>query len=122
MSHTVQIKTEIRDLVALQQACQRLSLNAAVLETVQLFSNEARGHAVRLLNWRYPVVCDLPSGEIHFDNFEGRWGDAKELNRLVQTYGVTKAVLEARKKGYTTTEQSLSDGSIKLTIQVGDQS
>ncbi|PQO41789.1 DUF1257 domain-containing protein [Blastopirellula marina] len=121
MSHTVQIKTEIRDLVALRQACQRLSLNAPVLETVRLFSTEVKGHAIGLPNWRYPVVCDLPSGEIHFDNYEGRWGDAKEMNRLVQMYGVTKAVLEARTKGYTTTEQSLPDGSIKLTIQVGGQ-
>ncbi|MBI1247732.1 DUF1257 domain-containing protein [bacterium] len=122
MSHTVQIKTEIRDLIALRQACQRLSLGDPVFETVQLFSTKAQGHAVRLPDWRYPVVCDLASGELHYDNYEGRWGNPKELDRLVQTYGVTKAALEARKQGYTTTEQPLPDGSVKLVIQVGGES
>ena len=32
---------------------------------------------------------------------------------------VEKAKLEARRKGHTVFEQPLSDGSIKLTIQVG---
>jgi hypothetical protein len=32
---------------------------------------------------------------------------------------VEKARIEARKKGHHVTEQSLADGSIKLTIQVG---
>lgn len=32
---------------------------------------------------------------------------------------VEKAKIEARKKGHSVTEQSLADGSIKLTVQVG---
>ena len=32
---------------------------------------------------------------------------------------VEKARIEARKKGHQITEQSLADGSIKLTIRVG---
>jgi hypothetical protein len=34
-------------------------------------------------------------------------------------YAVERAKIEARKKGHHVTEQSLSDGSIKLTIRVG---
>tara|TARA_R100000789_G_scaffold31194_2_gene34681 strand:- start:5918 stop:6103 length:186 start_codon:yes stop_codon:yes gene_type:complete len=41
------------------------------------------------------------------------------LDRYLQSYAVEKARLEARKKGHTITEQSLEDGSIKLTVNVG---
>ena len=36
--------------------------------------------------------------------------------RLLQLYGVHKAMAEARRKGFTTRRQMLGDGSIKLTI------
>ena len=86
--------------------------------TVKLFSGEATGLAVKLPDWEYPVVCDTGSGQVRYDNFNGRWGDQKELDRLMQAYAVEKAKLEARRHGHSTTEQTLADGSIKLTIQV----
>ncbi len=120
MSHIVTVATEIRDAAALQAACGRLGLDPPTLETVALFSGEATGHCVRLPGWRYPVVCNVASGQIKFDNFEGRWGEPHELDRLMQAYAVEKAGLEARRQGHTITEQSLADGSIKLTIHVGE--
>ena len=51
-----------------------------------------------------------------FDNFGGSWGDPKQLDRLMQIYAVEKAKLEARKKGYSVSEQPLEDGSIRLQI------
>jgi hypothetical protein len=47
------------------------------------------------------------------------WGDQTKLDALLQMYAVEKAKIEARKKGYTVTEQSLASGEIKLTLQVG---
>ncbi len=47
------------------------------------------------------------------------WGEQRELDRFLQGYAVEKARIEARRRGHTVTEQSLADGSIKLTIQVG---
>ena len=120
MSHVVTIKTQIHDLGALRAACQRLKLDAPVRKTTRLFSGEATGHCVALPGWRYLVVCDLASGELKFDNFENRWGDRAELNRLVQMYAVEKARLEARRRGHSVVEQQLADGTIKLTIQIGD--
>ena len=119
MSHVVQIQTEIRDPVAIQAACGRLSLPEPVFGETKLFSSSAVGWAVRLPDWRYPVICDVATAKIAFDNFEGRWGDPKQLDRFQQIYAVEKARIEARRKGHTVTEQSLADGSIKLTIQVG---
>jgi hypothetical protein len=119
VSHIVTIETQVRDAAAVQAACQRLALAAPRQETAQLFSGEATGLTVRLPNWHYPVVCDLASGRLNFDNFGGRWGKQAELDRFLQAYAVEKTRLEARRQGHTVTEQSLADGSIKLVVQVG---
>lgn len=119
MSHIVTIDTEIRDATALGAACRRLGLVQPVRETAQLFSGEATGYCVWLPGWRYPVVCDVESGSVAYDNFNGRWGEQCELDRLMQAYSVEKTRLEATKAGRTITEQPLADGSIKLTIHMG---
>ena len=119
MSHIVQIKTEVRDALAVQAACQRLGLDAPVLGTVTLFATEASGLLVRLTGWIYPVVFDTRSGQVRFDNYGGRWGEQVQLDRFLQAYAVEKATLEARRKGHTVTEQTLDNGSIKLTVTVG---
>lgn len=118
MSHIVQIQTEVRDAAAVRAACKRLGLAEPVEGKHRLFSGEVAGLAVQLAEWRYPVVADLPTGQLRYDNFGGRWGNASELDRLVQAYAVEKCRIEARKQGHTVIEQPLPDGSIKLTIQV----
>ena len=118
MSHIVTIKTEVRDANAVRAACHRLSLAEPIQGKTKLFSGEVEGLAVKLPEWVYPVVCDLPSGQLHYDNFNGRWGDQKHLDRFLQAYAVEKTKIEARKKGHTVMETPLSDGSIRLTIQV----
>src|SRR5262245_50700767 len=118
MSHIVTVRTQVRDQAAAAAACHRLGLPPPQHRQVKLFSGTAEGLAVELPGWNYPVVCDLTTGEVRFDNFEGRWGDQQGLDCFLQAYAAEKAKLEARKKGYSVTEQSLQDGSIKLTIQV----
>ena len=119
MSHIVQIKTEVRDGIAVQAACQRLGLEAPVPGTVTLFATEARGLLVRLPGWIYPVVFDTRSGQVRFDNYGGRWGEQAQLDRFLQAYAVEKTKIEARRKGHTVFEQTLDNGSIKLTVTVG---
>ena len=87
-------------------------------KSAKAHSGEATGLAVQLPDWTYPVVCETATGQLKYDNFDGRWGDRKELDRFMQAYAVEKAKIESRRKGYCTTEQTLSDGSIKLVIQV----
>ena len=91
MSHIVQIQTEVRDPVAIRAACGRLALTEPVFGEAKLFSSSAVGWAVRLPGWRYPVVCDVTTAKIAFDNYEGRWGDPKELGRFLQGYAVEKS-------------------------------
>lgn len=119
MSHVVQIETEVRDAVAVGAACQRLKLEAPTQGTAKLFNSSATGVIVKLPGWRYPAVFDTQSGQARYDNYGGRWGEQVQLDHFLQGYAVEKAKLEARKKGHTVTEQSLADGSIKLTVSVG---
>lgn len=119
MSHIVTIQTEIRDAAAVRAACSRLKLADPQTQTVKFFGGEVTGLAVELPAWRYPVVCGLDAGRLHFDNYSGRWGEQKHLDALLQMYAVEKTKIEARRQGHGVSEQLLSDGSIKLTVQVG---
>jgi hypothetical protein len=116
LSHIVTIQTKIHDPVAVAAACQRLGLPAVVRGTAKLFNGEATGLVVQLPDWQYPAVCDMLTGEVRYDNYNGQWGDQQHLDRFLQLYAVEKAKLEARKKGYTVTEQTFQDGSIKVQI------
>ena len=118
MSHVVTAKTEIRDAAAVRAACQRLQLPQPVEGTHRLFTSSATGLAVALPKWRYPAVCDLSTGQVDYDNFKGHWGDPSKLDQFLQAYAVERAKAEARRRGHQVTEANLSDGSIKLTIQV----
>ena len=119
MSHIVEIKTECRDPAAVAAACARLGLPAPDEGTATLFSGTATGLLVKLPGWLYPAVVELATGAVRYDNYEGRWGDPAELGRFLQAYAVARATAEARRRGHAVAEQTLSDGSIKLTIGVG---
>jgi hypothetical protein len=119
LSHIVTIATKIHDAAAVAAACHRLGLADAVQGTARLYGGEAAGLLVRLPGWRYPAVVDVLTGLVHYDNFQGRWGEFRELERFRQAYAVEKAKLEARKKGYAVSEQALQDGSIRLQLVEG---
>ena len=119
MSHIVSIKTKCHDRNAIDAACQRLNLPLVTEGTAKLFSDDATGLILQLPEWNYPAVIDTTTGNIRYDNYNGAWGDQQHLNRFLQMYAVEKAKLEARKKGFTATEQVLQDGSIKVQIVEG---
>jgi hypothetical protein len=119
MSHVVTVLTVVRDADALAAACRRLGLAEPAVGTAQLFAAAASGQIVNLPGWTYPVVIDTNSGEVFYDNYNGAWGEPRQLERLLQAYAVEKARAEARRAGHTVTEQPLVNGSIKLTVHVG---
>lgn len=116
MSHTVTIKTEVRDPSAIEAACRRLRLPRPVQGEHELFSGRHTGFGVTLPKWHYPAVCDTKTGQVHFDNYGGQWGEKRELDRFLQSYAVEKARIEARKLGHSVSEAKQADGSIVLTI------
>ena len=122
MSHIVKIKTEVRDPAAVSAACRRLGLPEPTHGTAKLFEGEATGLLVKLPGWLYPVVCDVQTGELRYDNYNGSWGGQEHLDRFMQSYAVEKAGIEARRRGHSVVEQPLADGSIRLSITVGGAS
>jgi hypothetical protein len=122
VSHIVEIRTEVRDPDAVAAACSRLGLPEAVQGTARLFEGEAAGLLVKLPGWLYPVVCDVATGAIRFDNYQQAWGKQVHLDRFLQAYAIERVSLEARKRGHHVVEQPLADGSIKLVIHVGGAS
>ena len=97
MSHVVTIETKIHDSVAVSAACQRLNLAVPVQGKAQLYSGEGTGLIVQLPDWRYPIVIDILTGLVRYDNFNGVWGAEVELARFRQAYAVERAKLEARR-------------------------
>lgn len=119
MSHTVTIKTDVKNKQAIAAACQRLNLPQPVDGTFRLFQNEdVKGTAVHLPNWQYPVVINTDTGAVAYDNFNGYWGNMAEYDKFMQAYAVARTMQEASLQGYMATEETLQDGSIKITVNV----
>jgi hypothetical protein len=112
----VTVQTKVHDAAAIAAACQRLNLPAPTQGTAQLFSGDVTGLLVKFPGWEYPAVIDTVAGTIAYDNFEGHWGDPAHLSKFLQLYTVEKAKIEARRRGHTTVETALADGSIRLQI------
>jgi len=121
MSHIVSIQTQVRDPVAIAAACRRLGWSQPVAGTARLFSGQAEGVIVEVPDWRYPIVCETASGTLRYDNYEGAWGDPARLDAFLQSYAVEKTKIEARKHGHSVTEQSMSNGAIKLTVSIAGE-
>ena len=115
------METQIRDVNALRQACSYLQLEPPIQGTYELYNSTEIGWGVHLHNWKYPVVFKVEASEAAFDNYEGRWGNPQRLEELIQRYAVEKTKIEARRQGHSVTEQSLADGSVKLTVSVGGE-
>ena len=115
MSHIATVQTEIKSLRALRAACKRLKLGDPKHGKHHLSAGQtATGYAVQLPGWSYPAVFDLKSRRVHFDNFNGHWGNPKELDRLKQAYAVCAAKQHAEQQGMHVTEHQNADGSIQL--------
>lgn len=120
LSHIVSIKTQLRDPTAIQAACRRLGLSEPIQGKAQMYAGQTvEGLLVQLPGWKYPVAIDTASGEVKHDNFQGYWGEQRQLDLFLQAYAVEKCRIEARRKGCTMTETHLQDGFIKLQIQEG---
>jgi len=119
MSHIVSIQTRLHDPATIAAACRRLNLPAPTEGTVTIFSGEATGIIVQLPEWHYPLVIDVLTGVVRYDNFQGHWGAQVQLDRFMQAYAVEMTKQQARRKGYSVNEQTLENGSIRVEIIEG---
>ena len=115
MSHVATIALEFRDPAALIEAAGvcRLDLHP---ETVTFYDGtRVAGTALRLPGWRYPIVIDA-EGHLHYDHYEGRWGDPVHLHRFRQAYAEAATARFARARGYVITRTVQTDGTVRLAL------
>ncbi len=118
MSHIVTIQTKLHDRAAINAACNRLKLPEPTIGTAKVYLTEVTGMVLQLPGWQYPAVINTDSGQVQYDNFNGEWGAQAHFDAFLQAYAVEKVKIEARRSGHVVSEQTQTDGSIKLTIQV----
>ena len=96
MSHIVTIAVEVRDLAAIQSACQRLKLAEPVFGKAQLFEKEIEGILVKLpdLTRRSPLFAIYQLGRSITTTIRDTGGDQKQLDKFVQTNSIEKQPLK----------------------------
>ncbi|QDT16553.1 DUF1257 domain-containing protein [Alienimonas californiensis] len=120
MSHIVTVAAKATDPAALAAACDRLKLPPPQTDTVTYFDRSVQtGLTIRPPGFVYPIVCDVETGDLYHDTYEGRWGDECFVGRLLQAYAVEKTKLQARARGHRCMETALADGSVRLTVTAG---
>ena len=122
MSHFATIQTQIRDIHALRAACSEMRLSMIQNAEARGYgANRHRGEYVITLKGPYDIAVNRqPDGTFGFTT---DWWDGhvekevgKDYGRLLQIYGVHKAMREAQQRSYSVQRSVLKDGSIKLAI------
>ena len=122
MSHFTTIKTEIKDLDALRVAAEELGLALEANATARGYAgNQLPGDFVLRLKGPYDVAIHRqPTGtyELTCDWWDGHVARevGEKFGKLLQLYGVHKAMREARRKGHLVQRRAQANGSIKLVI------
>ena len=122
MSHFTTIKTQIKDIHALRNACQELKLELLHDAEARGYNGASkRGEFIIRLKGPYDVALHRqPDGSYGLTT---DWWDGhvekevgKDYGKLLQLYGVHKATIEARKKGLSVLRRQQTNGSIKLIL------
>ncbi len=124
MSHFTTIQTQIKDIEALRSACQEMGLTLLQnTEARGYYENKIKGEYVVRLKGPYDIAlnkqpddsfgltADLWNGHVEKEVGQG-------YGKLLQLYGVHKAMREARKRGHMVNRSQQKDGSIRLVIGV----
>ena len=122
MSHFTEIKTQIKDIAALQLACRELGLTVKPNAQARgYYENKIKGDYVVKLKGPYDIAVNKqPDGT--FGLTADLWQGAVEkevgekYGKLIQLYGVHKATMEARRKGLSVLRRPQTNGAIKLVL------
>lgn len=100
-SHTVKIKVEYRDPRVLERACNNLGWKWHGQAKHHLYEADVQGHGFTPEGWSYPAVL-ASDGELHYDTFNGHWGDETKLEALRSEYAMVAAEQAAMDLGWQT--------------------
>lgn len=122
MSHFTSIQTQIKDLDALHDACKELGVELVHGCVARGYAANTRtGDAVIKLKGPYDIALNRQEDGNYALTTDWWNGHVEKdvganFTKLIQLYGVHKAMREAKKKGYLTNRKTLPNGAIKLTI------
>lgn len=146
MSHVVSIKTELKDLEAVQAACKELGLvfhaGQKSIRWYGSWMNDYDGedaayklgikpeeygkcdHAISLPGCGYDIGLLMNKATGGYRLYFDYYGEGHKIQaalgangqKLLQYYAANKATMEARRKGYIVTRQTAATGNIKLCI------
>jgi hypothetical protein len=109
VSHTVTVRVEIHDLNALKAAAERLGARVIGHGSHRLYQDSVTGYGIHLPGWTYPIV--VAGGQIAYDNFNGAWGCASDLDRLREEYAIEVAYRAAMAQGWYAER---ADGALRI--------
>lgn len=118
MSHVINLEVKVKKPALLAEVAREKGFEVREQETVQFYSGSRTGMSIRLPGWRYPVVVD-EEGTVHYDNWNGAWGDTQQLHHLMQDYAVEVVKQEAMAKGAQVWQSVEDDGTVVLRVGVG---
>ena len=99
MSHTVSIDVKVKNREAAIKAAEGMGATIKGEGTHRLFSTSHTGFAIQFPKWNYPIVIDA-EGTVHYDNYNGHWGDQADVDRLVSDYAQAVVELECDNLGW----------------------
>ena len=127
MSHFTTIKTQVRDLEALHDACAELGLELLPNAACRGYGGVTRqaAHVIRLKG-PFDIAVEPSEDNDGTHGLTTDWWDghvAREVGvgygRLLQAYGVHKTTREARARGLRVHRHQEQDGSVLLTLEGG---
>lgn len=127
MSHFTSIRTQVRDIGALSDACVELGLKLTPQFPCRGYAGVLRKADYTIeLKGPYDIAVD-PSQESDgtFALTTDWWGGHVErevgigYGRLLQAYGIHKTFREARARGLRATRRLEADGSVLVTLEGG---
>lgn len=120
MSHITTCKVEVRDEEALREAAKACGFTVLEPGEHDLYERSVSGIGVELPGWQYPVVADPESGELSYDNYNGRWGELSLLDQFLQEYTAAVISQQAAEQGYSCTrEYDRETNDLTITVDSG---
>lgn len=119
MSHITKYTIKVNNLETLKKTLGRLQQEGKITYTwlgpgtQETFSGPTKGTHFKLNNWAYPI-CVTDDGDLLFDNYGGKWGDAKDLDICIQRYNQELITDVAKRQGYMVNATTLNDGTVRL--------
>lgn len=99
ISHTVTIDVKFKNQEAAVKAATACGARILGEGTHRLYASSHAGFGVQFKGWNYPAVIDK-DGKIFYDNYNGSWGSAAELEKFQEMYSAKVIEAECEALGW----------------------